>query len=197
MPEPTPGPTTTIDPSRWVDDYGDYLFRYAQSRLRDREAAEEVVQETFVAGLRNVRQYRGTGSERGWLLAILKRKIVDVYRKRRREAAVGGGEDEDDWCESLFDEKGSWRNDPRIFGRDPGEALEQQEFLGVLRDCLQGLPDRQADAFTLREMDGRTTEEICKDLEVTSSNLWVLLHRARLRLAQCIKARWQDEGGRA
>ncbi len=95
--------------------------------------------------------------------------------------------------ETLFDETGHWRDDPRIFGDQPSAPLERQEFWKTFRSCLEKLPERQADAFTLREFDERSSEGICKDLNVSASNLWVLLHRARLRLANCMKARWQSE----
>ena len=183
----------SVDPSTWVEQYGDFLFRYAMSRLRDAEASEEVVQDCFVAGLRAVDQYAGKGDQRAWLLGILKRKIVDYIRQRNR-AAVGQKHAGDDLTETLFDGKGRWRNDPRISPDQPSAPLERQEFWKIFRGCLKTLPARQAGAFTLREFEERSTEDICKDLSISSSNLWVLLHRARLRLANCMKARWQSEG---
>ena len=190
MDDPIEERQKSLDPAEWVDRHGDYLYRYALSRLRDAEASEEVVQDTFVAGLRGVNQYAGTGTERAWLLGILKRKIVDHIRLRNRARSMEADGSED-FSASLFDHRGFWKVDPRIFGSDPSASLEKQEFWEVFRTCLDALPRRQADAFTLREMDEKTSEEICKDLEVSPSNLWVLLHRARLRLANCMKIRWQ------
>jgi RNA polymerase sigma-70 factor (TIGR02943 family) len=183
------------NPAEWVDRHGDYLYRYALSRLRDSDASEEVVQETFVAGLRSVDQYSGSGAERAWLLGILKRKIVDHVRQRSRAGSVDTGEDSHDPSDALFDQKGAWKVDPRIFGSEPSALLERREFWQVFRRCLDGLPARQADAFTLRELDGKSSQQVCKDLEITPSNLWVLLYRARLSLANCMKARWPTEGG--
>ena len=99
----------------------------------------------------------------------------------------------DDLTETLFDKKGNWRADPRVFGTQPGDALEQEEFWEVFRMCLAGLPQRLADVFTLREMEELSSERICKELELSTSYLWVLLYRARLRLSHCIKAHWSDE----
>ena len=183
---------TTADPSRWVDEYGDFLYRFAMSRLRSPEAAEEVVQETFFAALKALDQYAGRGAERAWLLGILKRKVVDVIRQRSRSKTVA--DDGDDLSEQLFDQKGSWRSDPRVFGPRPAAALESAEFWDAFRNCLETVPQRQADAFALRELDGKPGEEVCKDLEITPSNLWVLLYRARMRLANCMKVRWQEAG---
>jgi RNA polymerase sigma-70 factor (TIGR02943 family) len=181
------GETKRLDPMHWVDAHGDYLFRYARSRLRDPEASEEVVQETFVAGLKGAGQYAGRGSERAWLLGILKRKIIDQVRRRSRAAVGGESETGDDLTELLFDNKGHWKNDPRIFGENPAAALESMDFYRLLQSCLDSLPQGQADAFTLREVEGEKSKEVCKVLGITSSNLWVLLHRARLKLAACMR----------
>ena len=182
--------TKRLDPSQWVDAYGDYLFRYARSRLRDPEASEEVVQETFVAGLKGADQYSGRGSERAWLLGILKRKVIDHVRRRSRAAVGSQREFGDDLTEQLFDHTGHWKNDPRIFGENPGAALESNEFYRALQSCLDALPSGQADVFTLREVEGEKSADVCKVLGITPSNLWVLLHRARLRLATCMKQKW-------
>ncbi|MEM7453195.1 MAG: sigma factor, partial [Planctomycetota bacterium] len=100
-----------VDPSLWVDQFGDYLYRYAWSRLRNANAAEEVVQETFLSGIRNFEQYSGKGAVQAWLLGILKRKIIDHVRKRSRDRLVSSHEDETDPTNQLFDHGGNWRSD--------------------------------------------------------------------------------------
>ncbi len=185
-------PVNQLNPSAWVDEYGDYLYAYAQSRLRDASAAEEVVQETFLAALKHVDQYAGAGAERAWLLGILKRKIIDFIRARKRTVNVTSDESHD-ITETLFDRKGNWSKAVRDGGYQPLDSFERGEFWEILEKCLQTLPTRQADVFVLREMEEKTTEEISKELEITSSNLWVLLHRARLRLSTCMKSRWNQE----
>ena len=179
-----------LNPAKWVDSFGNSLYRYALSRLRNSDAAEEVVQETFVAALKAVDQFSGTGTEGAWLLGILKRKIVDYVRSRKLNTSTTADEDP---TELLFDKKGNWRSDPRIFGTQPDALLQRAEFWQVLRQCLAGLPQRQADVFMLREMEGISSERICKELEISSSNLWTLLHRARLRLSDCIRAHWTGD----
>ena len=181
-----------LEPNAWVDQYGDYLYRYALSRLRNGEAAEEVVQQSFLAGLQHADQFAGKGSERGWLLGILKRKIIDFIRQRNRTTSLAE-DDGGDPSEAIFDGKGNWQPELRSAIRGPLDSLEREEFWRILRGCLETLPARQADVFVLREMDELSTEVICKDLEITASNLWVLLHRARLRLATCLKSRWHQE----
>ena len=181
-----------LNPAEWVDRHGDTLYRYALSRLRNSEAAEEVVQETFFAGLKAADQYSGQGAEAAWLLGILKRKIIDSIRQRSRSASGSDSDSSGDVTETLFDKKGNWRTDPRIFGNQPEAALERTEFWDVLRDCLSTLPVRQADVFTLREIEGLSSKDICTELDVSQSNLWVMLYRARMRLSACIKSHWTE-----
>ncbi|MEM7456356.1 MAG: sigma-70 family RNA polymerase sigma factor [Planctomycetota bacterium] len=181
------------DPATWLDQYGDYLYRFALSRLRDGDAAEEAVQETFVAALRNKEQFSGKGSERGWLMGILKRKIIDFYRKRQRDP-VNLDEESGSISDMLFDKGGHWKKEVRGFIAKSLDSLEVKEFRSILQKCLALLPSRQADAFTMRTMDDREADDICKELDISSSNYWVILHRARLRLASCIKQNWFQAG---
>jgi RNA polymerase sigma-70 factor (TIGR02943 family) len=179
--------SSSVDPTTWVDQHGDSLYLYALSRLRNPEAAEEVVQETLVAALRARDQYSGKGAEGAWLLGICKRKVVDYVRRRNRPDAGVGGDLGPDPSETMFDAKGNWRCDPRGMKGRPENALEREEFWQAFRGCLQRLSQQQADVFTLRELEDFESDKICKELEISSSNLWVLLHRARLGLARCMK----------
>jgi len=183
-----PEPNRLLDPEQWVDRYGDRLFRYALARLRDRDAAEEVVQETLVAAFKAREQYSGRGSEGAWLMGICKRKVLDEIQRRNRPDAAAGTELGEDPAEAWFDAKGNWRSDPRLAASRPEAALERAEFWDAFRKCLSRLPQRQADVFTLRELDGLDSDQICKELAISLSNFWVLLHRARLRLTRCMKA---------
>ncbi|MCP4510681.1 MAG: sigma-70 family RNA polymerase sigma factor [Fuerstiella sp.] len=186
--------TVLADPERWVDGYGDYLYRYAWSRLRDETAADEVVQETFLAGIRFQDRYTGEGAERAWLLGILKRKLIDYIRMRNRYDRDGSYEDTNDPSAQLFDQKGNWRADS--FAADtPDGQLESKEIWDVVQKCLQHIPKGQADVFLLSVMEEMDSDQICSELDISPSNLWVRLHRARLALAKCVGARWfQDEG---
>lgn len=172
-----------FDPASWVDRHGDVLYRYAVSRLRNREAAEEVVQETFVAGLRARDQYAGDGVEGAWLMGILRRKVIDYVRKRGRE--INEPEDQIDFGVRVFDQSGRWQNNARL-GDVPSEATESDEFFAQLSECLRKLPERQASAFVLRELEKQSTEEICETLDIEPANLSVLLYRARAKLATCL-----------
>jgi len=179
-----------LEPSGGVETHGDYLYRYALSRLRDGEAAEEVVQRSFLAALQHTDQFAGRGAERAWLLGILKRKIIDFIRQGNRTVSLADSENGDP-SEAFFDRRGNWRPELRSALRRPLDSLERDELWRILRECLDALPARLADVFVLREMEGHSTGEICKELEISASNLWVLIHRARLRLAMTINSRWQ------
>ncbi len=178
----------------WVDEHADYLFRYALPRLRDRDAAEECLQETFLAALKSVDKFRGDSSPRTWLVGLLRRKIADHYRKRYREGKGESIDATDPTIDAWFDEKGSWVAWPKRCELDPAVLQQRADFWTVLQSCLQALPDRLAEAFTLRVVDDRKPDEVCKVLSITPTNLWVALHRARARLRACLEANWFQSG---
>ena len=182
-----------LDPTVWVEEYGDYLFRYANSRLRDANAAEEVVQETFLAGVRYSEQFAGRGSERGWLIGILKRKIIDYIRARRKHAQAAPYEDEHDPSSQMFDAMGNWKPGAVNWSPQPGAKIEMEELQTVVQSCLQTLPQSQADVFILSVMEEMESEEICRELEITPANMWVRMHRARLGLAKCVGSKWHHD----
>ena len=174
----------------WVDEHGDYLFGYVVPRIRDRHVAEEIVQETFLAALKSVKSFRGDSSPRTWLVGLLRRKIADHYRKRNRELEGESIDATDSTIEAWFDEKGSWIKWPRQCEFDPAELRQRADFWTVFEHCLRGLPERMAEAFSLKVMDSMKPDEVCKVLSISTTNLWVMLHRARARLRTCLEANW-------
>jgi RNA polymerase sigma-70 factor (ECF subfamily) len=182
------------DPEEWVDHYGDLLYRFALSRVGSTDVAEDLVQETFVAALRGRENFHGRSSVRTWLMAILKHKIVDHFRRDGRETELESPDLLSDATEQWFNQRGHWNSSVPRWQMNPGRVHEQKEFLDVLYRCLSEIPSRQADAFLMREVDGRTTEEICKELGISSSNCWVMLYRARMGLRKCLENRWVMAG---
>ncbi len=178
---------TNIDPSQWLEQHGNTLFAHAMSVLRSRDLAEEVVQETFLAALKHLDQFRGGGTEGAWLMGILKRKVIDQLRSRERQPI--SLENEDSLVGSLFRRNGHWSNSARASRSMKLDRLEAEEFREIFAKCFQGLPKSQAATFLLKEVHEQSCEEVCKQLAISSSNLYVLLHRARLRLAECMGAR--------
>ena len=185
----------TPDPAAWVDEHGDYLYRYALFRLRDAGAAEDVVQEALLAALQARHSFAGRGSERTWLGGILKHKITDHFRRMGREAPLPQQGDEGPAHDEFF-RAGEWQDHwkveyaPTDWHASPAALAEQHEFWLVFQDCLGPLPRRTASAFMLREVDGLTSEEICEVLGVKVNNLWVMLHRARVHLRRCLELNW-------
>ncbi|HLL77095.1 MAG TPA: sigma-70 family RNA polymerase sigma factor [Pyrinomonadaceae bacterium] len=193
----------TPDPAAWVDEHGDYLYRYALFRLRDPSRAEDAVQETLLAALQAYGNFAGRGSERTWLVGVLKHKVADQFRRLCREAQVARRDDEEFAHEEFFRAAGEWKDHwevdcaPGDWGASPEALVEQGEFWSVFQDCLRPLPERTAGAFVMREVDGLTSEEICEVLGVKVNNLWVMLHRARLHLRRCLELNWfRRPGGR-
>lgn len=177
-----------IDASSWVERHGDTLYGYALAKLREPQAAEEAVQETFLAALKHRDHFSGRGSEGAWLMGILKRKVIDHFRRSAR-GAVNVDSDDNPLAE-LFDEDGNWAASMHRLTQRRLDSLEAAEFREIFEKCLQHLSPKQASAFLLKEVEESTSREICKLLGITTSNLWVLMHRARLRLAECIRTHW-------
>jgi RNA polymerase sigma-70 factor (ECF subfamily) len=179
-----------LDPEQWVAQHGDPLFRYAILRLQNSDLAESIVQETFLAALYSRDKFAGHASERTWLIAILRHKLMDYLRRSSRECPVSWVESTEKIQKEFFDERGTWTSTPRDWGTDPSMLLEQKQFWEVLTRCLSALPPRQAEAFWLREMEGVSSEEICEVLKVSTKNLWVMLYRARLQLRRHLEKQW-------
>ena len=180
--------TPTLDPGGWVDAHGDYLFRFALARLGDADHAEEVVQEALLAALAARQSFAGRATERTWLTAILKRKVADWLRRAvRRRGGVPA--DTDRLVAGQFTRTGKWRRPPgRWSSDDPVAELTGAELRVAVFGCLGRLPPRLRDVLVARYLDDRSAEAVGKSLAVTPGNLWVLLHRGRLRLARCLEA---------
>ncbi|MGA2051834.1 MAG: sigma-70 family RNA polymerase sigma factor [Opitutales bacterium] len=188
-------PPTSPNPERWVDEHGDCLMGYAMLRVRKPEVAEDLVQETLLAAWRSRERFRGHSSERTWLVGIMKNKIVDHFRRLGREQNFTDLEFLSDECPDRFEDN-YWIHErgPQEWHPQAASTSGREEFWQTFRDCLLKLPPRVADVFMFREMDEQDTPEICRALGITPANLWVMLHRARLALRQCLGANWFGEG---
>lgn len=186
-------PASPPSAERWLTAHGDYLYRLALLELRNEAQAEDAVQETLLAALRGYAGFDGRASERTWLTGILKHKIVDIIRRDKREARLdptpANSGESPDIDELLFNAKGDWISPPADWG-DPDQALEQKRFWEAFATCLKKLPAEMALMFSMREISGMDTAEICKVLEISATNGWVRLHRARLSLKECLEWRW-------
>ena len=184
---------TTLDPARWLDEFGNYLYRYALMRVCDSAIAEDILQETLLAAFSSSQSHAGLSSERTWLVGIMKHKVLDYFRRVGRmtqfQMTPDDGESE---FENAGPWRGHWREDqaPLSWPADAAAALESREFWETFDRCLSQLPPQIAIAFTLREIDGLNANEICEILQITPNNLWVILHRGRLKLRRLLEAEW-------
>jgi RNA polymerase sigma-70 factor (TIGR02943 family) len=166
------------------------LLRFAQLQLRHATWAEEAVSETILAVMSNPQGFRGQSQFKTWVIGILKHKIVDLLRKSSRECSLEAMQERHAGIESdVFAEDGHFREPVSDWGH-PERSLEQAQFMGVLEACLEHLPTSLARVFLMREWLELSTEQICQDLAINPTNLWVMLHRARLRLRECLNVRW-------
>lgn len=177
----------------WLEEYGDYLFSYALLKAKDTHVAEDLVQETLLAAITAKNTFSNASTIRTWLVGILKHKLSDHFRQQGREVAVGDlfDQDEGDNLDSFFRANGRWIEKPDAFP-DPESALQQKEFWKIFQECLSGLKPKQVEVFLAKEIYGMSNEDICKDFALSPTNVWVIMHRARLSLNRCLKTNWMD-----
>jgi RNA polymerase sigma-70 factor, ECF subfamily len=195
--EATIQPNSASDPLVWFDLYSDYLFAYARRRVREETAAEDLVQETFLAAIKSNHSFAGQSSEKTWLTGILKHKIYDYFSKNSHRNELTAEESDLSQYDYMFAREDEWDghwNDkyaPTDWNTaSPLRHVEEGEFQIVFSGCLTGLPERIANAFVMREVDGLTSEEICGVLTISVNNYWTMMHRARLHLRRCLEVNW-------
>jgi RNA polymerase sigma-70 factor (ECF subfamily) len=160
----------------------------------DEHRAEDLVQETLLGALESLERYAAGASERTWLIAILRHKVIDDRRRNRRRDQYLG--DVDPAVEGNFNRFGKWRKPPGRWTPTPESLLESQEFRAVFQTCMSALPARLREAFALRVVEGLDATETCRVLEISRANLWTLLYRARERLRRCLEGKWLTKGER-
>jgi RNA polymerase sigma-70 factor (TIGR02943 family) len=198
MSELLPEKNNGLEPAKWVERYSDYLFSFAMTRLRREDIAEDMVQETFLAAWNGRANFQSNASEKTWLTSIVKNKIVDYYRKSstRNELNVFDKDAPDDFMNHFFEKEGNyvghWSNDssPKDWKKDLHAPLEAEEFRKILQGCLGKLPERTRAVFVMKLIDDEESETICKELNITPSNYWILMHRAKLQLRECMEKNW-------
>jgi len=180
-----------LNPHQWVNAHADYLYAFAIRRINNEELSKDLVQETFLAALEKAAKFEGKSSERTWLTAILKNKIIDVYRKKSsglsKEVKQAEHEQQD-----FFEADGHWRAEyrPLEFGIEHIDPLINKEFNTILQMCMEKLPALWMAVFSMKHIDGEETTVICTELKVSASNFWVIIHRAKLNLRACLQKNW-------
>lgn len=175
----------------WLNEHGDYLYRFALARLRDTHLAEDAVQETLLAAIQS-QSYAAKSAPRTWLTGILKHKMIDLIRKQSREQSIDDLSQtvaDEGATDEFFHESGHWADRPRAWSAPDGE-LEQKQFLLILQECMDRLPKKLARLFLMREIFEDDNQAICKELEISPTNAWVMLYRARIGLRKCLELHW-------
>lgn len=178
--------------ANWFTRYYSYLFNFSMARVKDRQKAEDMVQDTFLKALKKREQFQGSSSEKTWLTAILKNNIYDAQRRESKlvtESQIVSSEISED---DFFDDHGSWKEGerPAMWQSEQIDGLEQKELAGTLEKCIGVLPENWAFIFKLKFMDDEESEVICERMDITNQNFWTIIHRAKLKLRSCLKNFW-------
>lgn len=182
-------PENELNPELWVQKYADYLYNYARMKLPSNEVAEDVVQETFLSAFKSTGNFKGNSSEKTWLVSILKKRIIDYYRKeaRRHEQNITS-------YQLPFYESGDYTNHwieqraPKNWDTD--HQINYDEFQRILQYCLSLLPPKYRLVFIMKVLDECSSDEVCSEANISSANFWTIMHRARLQVRECIEKKW-------
>ena len=191
------------NPDLWVDNFSEEFFKFAIFRVKNREIAEDLVQDTFLSGLKSLDNFRRDCPEKSWLYNILRNKIIDHFRKKTNQEVKNRNQvsdvDDETFLSMFFNKEGKnagkWKGDasPENWDISADIILEREEFMEFLMLCLSFLPETWSKVFSLKNIEEFSTAEICKELNITPSNLWTIIHRAKLQLRACLEKNWQDK----
>ncbi len=177
----------------WVNDYTDQLYSWAYHKTSSKEMAEDLVQDTFLSAYKNLENFKNESNPKTWLLSILNNKIIDFYRKKSRSFTQVDETNEQlsiKATDALFDEKGHWLNTTNTNWENDEHLLDNLDFKVVLENCINHLPEKWKIAVLAKYHLDKNADDICKELGLTNSNYWQIIHRAKLQLKICIEKNW-------
>lgn len=179
---------------KWVNQFSDELFSWALYKTSSKETAEDLVQETFLAAFRKLDTFQGKSQPKTWLFSILNNKVIDYYRLSARTTKQTFSLTENSGYElsdGLFNETENWKsNEINPIWDQEEELLDNPEFNNVMQDCMEDLPQKWKYAVTSKYLTDKNADEICQELEITVSNYWQIVHRAKLLLKKCLEMKW-------
>lgn len=177
-----------MDLTSLVEIHTDDLYSWALHKVSDSEMAKDLVQDTFLAAAEKINDFKGQSSPKTWLFSILNHKIIDVYRKRVKQPIVT----DNDVFSKFFDVDGSWKKEgkPQNWGEDDSHLLDNAEFQIILKRCLDALPEKWSMCVKLKYLSEKKGEEICQELDISTTNFWQIVHRAKLQLRDCVDTNW-------
>ena len=178
----------TLEPEKWVENYADMLYRYTLVLVKGPDVADELVQFTFFAALKSQHTFAGRSTEKTWLFGIFKHKTMDRFRSSKKNLNLDITDADADRIQ--FDTTGHMTPSPNNWNVDPEKATENKELAQVFAKCMNGLSEKFHHIFVLKEIEGLSSEKICKEFNLKPTNLWVMLHRARNQLKLCMESNW-------
>lgn len=185
----------TLNPAKWVESYADYLYKFAYYRVNNDELAQDLVQDCFLAALKAADNYNGTASEKTWLVSILKNKIIDHYKKAstRNESPLQLNTYDAPSYDYFFNKEtnGHWNNTTKPKDWEATDTnFDTKEFYKTLESCLAVLPEKWKAVFVMSLLEDADTKFVCKEFDLSSSNFWVIIHRAKLQVRACLEKNW-------
>lgn len=183
---------TSFDLSGWVEDYTADLFSWAFYKVSNEELAKDLVQETFLAAAEKNNAFKGNSSPKTWLFSILNNKIIDYYRKKVNKTIPY----EKEMPSRFFEPEGDWKEQekPKNWHLEQEEhLLDNDEFQVILNQCLDALPEKWSLCVKLKYLSEKKGKEICQELEISPSNYWQIVHRAKLQLRDCMDKNWFND----
>ena len=187
------------DPENWVAKYGDYLYAIALMKVNDKEIAKDLVSDTFLSALQALSGFRGDSNEKTWLATILKNRIIDYYRSKKpqfTELSAYLSQTDQAFYAHFFETTATsehhWKkqvspSDDSLFTEN---VIQHAEFESILQLCLEKVPNKMKLVFIARFIDDEHSEDICKEFDVSPSNYWILIHRAKLVMRDCLDKKW-------
>ena len=169
------------------------MLRVARNYVSAPSAAEEVVQETWLAILDALPRFQGRSSLKTWMFRILTNRARTRGRREGRTIPVSAmGKLDEDGQPAVdpdrFTESGMWARPPTEFAGDPTSYADRSEIREQVEGAIADLPDRQRLVITMRDLEGFSSEDVCNVLEISATNQRVLLHRARSKVRAALEA---------
>jgi RNA polymerase sigma-70 factor (ECF subfamily) len=179
------------DVTDWVNRFAGDLLSWATHKVSDVEIAKDIVQDTFLAAVEKLDSFKGDSSPKTWLFSILNFKIIDHYRAKLNQPL----KPEDQTFSKFFSQGGEWLPEkrPGKWSDDSGHLLDDDNFNAILKECIEALPEKWSIGIKLKYLMSKNGEEICKELGVSTSNYWQIMHRAKLQLRECVENNWFQE----
>ena len=185
-------PSITI--SSWVETYSDKMYSWALYKTNSKETAEDLVQETFMIAFKSFEKFEGKSNPKTWLFGILNHKIADHFRKVYHQVVVNESDrntGRDNFLDTFFDADGSWIKEQRPHSwPEDTHLLDNTEFVKTLQACMNQLPENWSATIHLKYLEEKKGTQICQELQITATNLWQILHRAKLQLRKCLEIHW-------